>query len=261
MRFFPGPAVLGLVAAPLALSAPGLDLALVAKALNYEDEVCHPVVESASDTVPPCLELVTIETVCTPNGTSPLALKAHQQCMCNGSFFAEWPYCLQCLFIHGLRSERDVAYYKSVLSTASSELCGAATPSAEFASIFSSAQVAVAYPTTGNTISSDQAVGQTAVSLYFTATTYQGPGRITGAATAATQSVLYTAPKGTVTHSHAIDTAGSGSTSGTRPSSTNTAPAGSAATTRTSASPRRPTGTGGGLLLAALVVLASIIAF
>jgi len=67
-------------ASPFSFGLPSLDLALVARALNYEDEVCHPVTERASDTIPPCLELVTIETVCTPNGTSPLALKAHQQC-------------------------------------------------------------------------------------------------------------------------------------------------------------------------------------
>lgn len=72
--------VLGLLVAPFALAVPSLDLALVAKAINYEDEVCHPVTQNISDTVPPCLELVTIETVCTPNGTSPLAMKAHQQC-------------------------------------------------------------------------------------------------------------------------------------------------------------------------------------
>jgi hypothetical protein len=114
--------------------------------------------------------------------------------MCSGSFFSEWPFCLQCLFIHGLRSERDVNFYKSIISTASSSLCAAPTPTAEFADIFSSIQVAAPYPTMGETVSSDQAVGNTAVSLYFTATTRQGPGQITGAATAATASVLFTAP-------------------------------------------------------------------
>jgi len=64
----------------LTLAVPGLDMALVAKAIDYEDEVCHPVIQHHTDTIPPCLELVTIETLCTPNGTSPLALKAHQLC-------------------------------------------------------------------------------------------------------------------------------------------------------------------------------------
>jgi len=69
-----------LIATGLTLAVPGLDMALVARAIDYEDEVCHPVIQHHTDTVPPCLELVTIETLCTPNGTSPLALKAHQLC-------------------------------------------------------------------------------------------------------------------------------------------------------------------------------------
>ncbi|KAK0638851.1 hypothetical protein B0T16DRAFT_295040, partial [Cercophora newfieldiana] len=196
MRYLRRPEVLLalLVIAPSALAVPGIDQDLIAQAMDYEDEVCHPVVQHSNDTIPPCLNLVTIETLCTPNGTSPLALKAHQQCMCNGSFFSEWPYCLQCLFIHGLRSERDVAFYESVISTASNSLCAAPAPTAEFAEIFSNVQVAAPYPTVGDTVSSDRAVSQTDVSLYFTATTRQGPGQITGAATAATASVLFTAP-------------------------------------------------------------------
>ncbi|KAK0741262.1 hypothetical protein B0T18DRAFT_296476, partial [Schizothecium vesticola] len=161
----------------------------------YEDEVCHPVTHDSDDTVPPCLDIVLIETTCTPNGTSPLALKAHQQCMCTGSFFFEWPFCLQCLFLHGLRSERDVSHYRAVLDAASTALCDAATPTAEFKSIFLSAQHMAAEPTEGATISSDAAQGVTDVSLYFTATAPQGPGRITGAATAATATALFTAPE------------------------------------------------------------------
>lgn len=179
--------------------------------------------------------------------------------MCNGSFFADWPYCLQCLFIHGLRSERDVAYYKSVITEASTSLCGVPTPTAEFASIFSSVQVAIAYPTTGNTVSSDQAPGETAVSLYFTATAYQGPGQITGPATAATQSVLYTAPRPTTTHSHVFDTAGGGSTSRTGPPSTNTGES-SATTTGTSESFGVTTKVGHRLLVTVFAMVASIVA-
>jgi hypothetical protein len=67
------------VASP-ALAVPGIEEDLLAKAMDYEDEVCHPVVQHSNDTIPPCLSLVTIETLCTPNGTSLLALKAHQQC-------------------------------------------------------------------------------------------------------------------------------------------------------------------------------------
>lgn len=109
--------------------------------------------------------------------------------MCAGSFFAEWPYCLQCLFFHGLRSQRDVFFYKGAIATASSALCEVPTPTAEFKSIFESVQGIVPVPTIGETISSDQAVSLTAVSLYYTATVSQGPGRITGEATAATATV------------------------------------------------------------------------
>jgi len=259
MRYLSRAAVLStlLALAPSILAVPELDMALLARAIDYEDEVCHPVVQM-SETVPPCLNLITIETVCTANGTSPLALKAHQQCkcpcthrshrapdismltmgrstgMCNGSFFSEWPFCLQCLFIHGLRSERDVAFYKSILSTVSSSLCSAPTPTAEFASIFSSIQAAAPFPTTGDTVSSDRAVGQTAVSLYFTATTHQGPGRITGAATAATASVLFTAPAITPTTGPA-----SGGKSGTGTSSSTNTASGAGASAK-------PSGTGNG---------------
>jgi hypothetical protein len=82
MRYLRRPDVLLalLAAAPSAFAVPGIDMDLIAKAMDYEDEVCHPVVQHSNDTIPPCLNLVTIETICTPNGTSPLALKAHQQC-------------------------------------------------------------------------------------------------------------------------------------------------------------------------------------
>jgi hypothetical protein len=106
--------------------------------------------------------------------------------MCNGSFFTEWPYCLQCLYVHGLRSQRDTAFYNSVIASASGQLCGQPTPTADFQNIFSKIQATLAQPTTGSTVSSDQFPSQTAVSLYYTASGPIGPGAITGSATAAT---------------------------------------------------------------------------
>lgn len=106
--------------------------------------------------------------------------------MCGGSFFAEWPLCQNCLFVHGLRSERDVKRYVEVLSSASSELCGAATPTAIFRDIFSTLDYAVAAPTDGATVSSDRAVSKTDISYYMTTTISQGPGKITGSALSAT---------------------------------------------------------------------------
>lgn len=119
--------------------------------------------------------------------------------MCVGSFFPEWPSCLQCLYIHGLRSQRDVIFYREVLSAASTALCQAPTPTAEFKHILESVQGVIPSPTTGETLVTDQAVGQPAVSLYYTAAAagsggiQYGPGRITGEATGATATGLLTA--------------------------------------------------------------------
>ncbi|KAB5572697.1 hypothetical protein GE09DRAFT_1054737 [Coniochaeta sp. 2T2.1] len=169
-------------------------------ARDYLDEVCKPLTKSPSDTVPPCVEIETIETLCVPNGTAPIYLAAHQQCMCGGSYFAEWPACQSCLLFHGLRSEREVAQYDGVLSAASSSFCGAATPTATFADVFASVQSTFPVPTTGGTVSSDRAKGETAVSLYYTAAGKQGPGVITGSAataiaTTTTQRVVTTPTK------------------------------------------------------------------
>ena len=77
--------------------------------------------------------------------------------------------------------------YSSIISSASNLLC-TGTPTADFAAIFSSVAATVAPATTGATILSDQFLSQSAVSLYYTATGSQGPGAITGSATAATKS-------------------------------------------------------------------------
>jgi hypothetical protein len=47
---------------------------------SYLNSVCSPS-EWSGDEVPPCIEIVTIEAACTPNGTSSLALEAHAQCV------------------------------------------------------------------------------------------------------------------------------------------------------------------------------------
>ncbi|OIW31576.1 hypothetical protein CONLIGDRAFT_571340 [Coniochaeta ligniaria NRRL 30616] len=177
-------------------------------ARDYVDTVCKPATKNPTDTVPPCVEIETIETLCVPNGTEPIYLIAHQECMCGGSYFSEWPACQNCLFYHGLRTERDVAQYDGILSAASSAFCGAATPSTTFAAVFSSIQSSFPVPTTGGTVSSDRGPSQTAVSLYYTASGSQGPGAITGSAATATATRLITAPVSSGT------TGGSGSGSG-----------------------------------------------
>lgn len=152
---------------------------------DYAAEVCSPntTTDASSSTIPPCIEVVNIEAACTPNSTSPTEWLDHAECMCEGSYFQDWQGCQDCLYFHGLRTERDEAFYESVMGIASHSLCdfyagvsGAAQPTAPFASLYSSAAATVAQPTTGATISSDQAPSETAVSLYFTPSGNQGPG-------------------------------------------------------------------------------------
>ncbi|KAK1771091.1 hypothetical protein QBC33DRAFT_231154 [Phialemonium atrogriseum] len=200
----PAPAAPGRAAARWA--APLAPVAAAILRRDYQDSVCKPATRQVGDTVPPCVEIETIETMCTPNGTGPLFLAAHQQCMCRGSYFADWPACLSCLFLHGQRTERDVGQYMGVLAAASSSFCdAAAAPTAEFASVFAAVQATAAPPATGATVASDRAPGQTAVSLYYTATARQGPGRITGDAALATATALLTATRAPTSAQDAAD--------------------------------------------------------
>ncbi|RYP76186.1 hypothetical protein DL771_002010 [Monosporascus sp. 5C6A] len=154
---------------------------------EYINSVCSPEVSDGSEPLPPCVAAQNIEWACAPNGTSPLALEAHAQCICGGGFFAQWAGCQRCLRLHGARSERDAAYYASVMTSASEMLCAATpAPAAPWQVLFTSAQAGVPFPTTGATSSSDAAPSDTAVSLYYTASGPQGPGAIRGSATAAT---------------------------------------------------------------------------
>lgn len=123
---------------------------------------------------------------------------------------SQWPACQDCLYFHGLRTEREVAQYDGILSAASSSFCGAATPTTTFAAVFASIQATFPVPSTGGTISSDQAPSSTAVSLYYTATGSQGPGPITGSATEATATTTTSVAAPTTSGT----TGGSGSGSG-----------------------------------------------
>lgn len=157
---------------------------------NNDETICYP--KSPEDGITaPCVEIANIASACQPNGTAPLDYEAHAQCMCNGSYFSDWVGCQQCLIVHGLRSERDVAHYKNVLSAASHGLC-TGTPTAAFPTYFESAgkdPEAAPYVTTGNTASSDEYPGKTAISLYYSPTVSQGAGVITGSAVSATHRV------------------------------------------------------------------------
>ncbi|KAH6679946.1 hypothetical protein F5X68DRAFT_212397 [Plectosphaerella plurivora] len=149
-----------------------------------EDRLCKP--ESDDNSVAPCINIEAIEVQCAPNGTEPIHLDAHAQCMCKGSFFAEKLGCERCLQVHGLRSERDYLQYADVLSVVSEELCSG-TPTAVYASIFSWVQETHPEPTTGNTVTSTELATGSAmdVSAYYTASGLQGAGQIEGAAATA----------------------------------------------------------------------------
>ncbi|KAK6082107.1 collagen-like protein mcl1 [Seiridium cupressi] len=138
---------------------------------DYLNSVCSPEGDFTSGSIPPCIDVVNIEAACAPNGTSTLDLEAHAQCMC--------------LFDHDGLSERNLTSYKEVVSSVSNLLC-TGTPTAAFQTLFESVAAAATVPTTGGTTLSDLASGNTAVSVYYTASGSQGPGQITGSATAAT---------------------------------------------------------------------------
>ncbi|KAM3073426.1 hypothetical protein ACMFMF_006632 [Clarireedia jacksonii] len=202
----------------------------------YLDSVCSPNVTDSS-TIPPCISITTIQTLCNPNGTSSSDLLSSAQCMCGGSFFSDWLGCLNCNYVHGARSDAEVSAYKSIISTVSNELC-TGTPTASFAALFSSAGGADV--SVGGT-ETDKYPSQTAVSLYYTYTGSgsQGPGVVTGTAGAATTTSGATvtgSPAGSSTT--AAKTTGAGQTT----SKTSATAATGSASSPTSSSGAAPTG-------------------
>ncbi|EHA50941.1 hypothetical protein MGG_12858 [Pyricularia oryzae 70-15] len=212
------------------------------------NQVCKP--EGLSNPVPPCVSVENIEWQCTPNGTEPLAFEAHKQCMCGGSFFSDWMGCESCLQAAGERSDRDIARYASVISAASSSLCGSGTLTKSYKEIFSSVDGTVPPVTTGATRSSDRLSGSTQVSNYFTATGTQGPGPISGSATAATSRPAETETRGTTSSSRTTATTGGSSSSPSPGSQSNTANGNEPATTSSSTGlGAAPTAAMGGMAL------------
>lgn len=245
-------------------SSPSYDDQLVRREA-YADEVCSPNITSTDGTVPPCIEITAIEEACAPNGTSQIYYIAHAECMCGGSYFAEWVGCQDCLFFHGQRTERDQAYYDSVVSAASHSLCdflatsasatatvAASAPTTDFAAIFSSVEATMTQPTTGATVSSDLAPSSTAVSLYFTLSGNQGPGAITGSAATATA----TTTKGSESESGSASSVASKSSQ----SSLSGTASGGGASSSSSTAGAQPTQAARGLLLglAGLAVAAGL---
>ncbi|KAK6951435.1 hypothetical protein Daesc_007970 [Daldinia eschscholtzii] len=187
---------------------------------EYITSVCSPATPPDQSHPAPCVAIQNIETACQPNGTSPLALEAHAQCLCGGSYFAEWLGCRRCLLTHGALSQRNFTYFSEVLSSASRELCEG-TPTAAFATLFTEAQAGIPEPTTtGGTDFTDLKSGDAAVSLYYTASGPQGPGPITGSATAATVQVDKTSSAETATATEEVSQSGGARSTSGEPSAT-----------------------------------------
>lgn len=146
-----------------------------------ELSICNPGIPAPGVRRPPCTYIEYLETMCWPRGSSPLHYDEHQQCMCNGSFFPEWLGCQECLFVHGLRNERETAFYANVLSEASERLC-TGTPTVPFRSLFAEVEATAERVTTGATTSVDMYPGNPDVGLYYTQAGPRGMGTITGPA-------------------------------------------------------------------------------
>lgn len=243
---------------PVALASQRLtshNLRNLAAREDYIDTVCSPNTttssSSADSVVPPCIEVTTIQEACAPNGSTPIYYAAHAECICGGSFFDDWRGCQACLLYHGARSERDEAFYLSVVDVASSSLCGTATPTSDFAAIFSAVAATLAQPTTGATTSGDLAPSSTAVSLYYTLSGSQGPGAITGSAASATATTTASTGSGSST--------GKTSTTKSSASGSGTASSGSAQSSSSSAGAENTRAAGEMLVgLAGLAVLAGL---
>jgi hypothetical protein len=152
---------------------------------SYLDSVCSPNVTSSSGTLPPCISVINIQEQCAPNSTDALGFEAMAECLCNApsTFFADWYGCRECLEFHGGLTGQELARYSVVINSVSNAIC-TGTPTAQFQDYFTSIDGAVAVSYSGTqTVTTDQAPSQTAVSLYYTAPGAQGPGSITGTCT------------------------------------------------------------------------------
>lgn len=208
--------------------------------VSYIDSVCLPNITSP---LPPCQEIINIESACEPSGTTALDYLAHQECMCGGSFFSDWNGCLNCQYVHGSRSEAEAEAFSSILSTVSMELC-TGTPTASFAALFASVTNTAPQQASGAaTVLSDQYPSQSAVSLYYTASASQGPGAITGSAAQATATAITsrTSTSGSETSSSSGGDGGAATTSSVKTGSSKSST--SSSTSQTSKSRTSSSGT------------------
>lgn len=245
-HLYPSLMILSITAA--LASADAFANALAARQTNdaqtYLNSVCLP---NVTNPVPPCQQIANIESTCAPNGTDPIDYVAHQECMCGGGYFPNWIGCLNCLYVHGARSQAQSSAFAQIMTSASNILC-TGTPTASFAAIFSSLSDAnPVVASTAGTGMTDLYPSQTAVSLYYTASGNQQPGVITGSATAATHvSASTTARSSSPTTATPAGTSGSGS--GGSNSGSGTGSGTGSAASKTSSSGAAPSNILGGIL-------------
>jgi hypothetical protein len=153
---------------------------------------------------------------------------------------------LDCNYVHGGRSPQVVSAFNTIITSASNILC-TGTPTASFAAIFSGLSEDSGVAENGDTSVSDKFPSQTAVSLYYKPSGKQGPGAITGSATAATATGPTSETAGTTSESESESTGGS-ATSRATAATTGSSTSASGDSTSTSTAGAAPTGVWTGAL-------------
>lgn len=188
-------------------------LAACASAQVIEDlinTVCYPSGQlTQRDTKYPCPMIRSTMDICKTNGTSPEQLKAHRDCICDGSYVDDEFGCLDCLWTHGFRGKQDRKHWAGVLSSASAAFC-VPTPTADWGQVWAS--VSQATPYVSATVDNElfnKAVGDTRVEIYYNATRLpQGPGPFTPvpAAASTTSATSFTSVVSTTSSGSAVET-------------------------------------------------------
>ncbi|EPE36565.1 hypothetical protein GLAREA_08728 [Glarea lozoyensis ATCC 20868] len=132
----------------------------------------------------PCEQGDYISRACVANGTTEIDFLAEQQCLCNGAYFEVVMGCNQCLLSHGWeRPGRSAEVLAENLSWFSSAECSATPILRPYRSIVNTDTTYTSFPPL-KTLLNDRFPNDTAVSNYFTPTTTNLLGEITGSATA-----------------------------------------------------------------------------
>lgn len=148
------PAILSVLTAPTWAHGSVLE-ARSAQAL----QICNPPTARGEPfhKLGPCGKSKVIEELsCKPENGGPAALQKHASCMCKGDFFDLKRACERCIRDHGGMSEQDFIYWDGILERARNDLCGAGTPAAPFATIWSAHRDVAVMPTSAATVLVDE---------------------------------------------------------------------------------------------------------